>query len=137
LIMTICTLCANAQDIAMSTFPASNRPFYTLEDHTGTTDKHHKQSALSTAGTCIMLGGVVVTILGVIEVKNGTTTDGPFTITNQNQINAGHMAEFAGAGIFVGGLIMVLASGDHKHSQHSKVTLATPKGNQLGITYNF
>ncbi len=84
-----------------------------------------------------MLGGAVIVIGGIIEVKNGTKTDGPFTFVNQSQIDNGHAVEIIGGGLFTAGLTMIIVDAVNRHHEGGKVSMVAPRNNQMGIAYNF
>jgi len=136
-LITICSIHSYAQEIAAATPPVNAHPFYTLAGNTTTAGKSHMQTTLGTVGTWTMLGGAVIVIGGIIEVKNGTKTDGPFTFVNQSQINAGHAVEIFGGGLFIAGLTMIIINSANQHHQGSKVSIIAPKSNEMGFAYNF
>ncbi len=135
--ITICSIHGYAQDIAAATPPVNAHPFYTLTGNTTTAGKSHMQTTLGTVGTWTMLGGAVIVIGGIIEVKNGTKTDGPFTFVNQSQIDNGHAVEIIGGGLFTAGLTMIIVDAVNRHHQGGKVSVVAPKNNEIGFAYNF
>ena len=137
LLITTCSIHCFAQDIAAATPPVNAHPFYTLAGNTTTAGRPHMQTTLGTVGTWTMLGGAVIVIGGIIEVKNGTKTDGPFTFVNQSQINNGHVVEIIGGGLFTAGLTMIIVDAVNRHHGGSKVSIIAPKRNEMGVAYNF
>jgi hypothetical protein len=137
LLITTCSIHCFAQDIAAAPPPVNAHPFYTLAGNTTTAGRPHMQTTLGTVGTWTMLGGAVIVIGGIIEVKNGTKTDGPFTFVNQSQINAGHAVEIFGGGLFIAGLTMIIINSANQHHQGGKVSIVAPKNNEMGFAYNF
>ena len=139
LLITTCSIHCFAQDIAAATPPVivNAHPFYTLASNTTIAGKSHTQTTLGTVGTWTMLGGAAITVAGVIEVKNGTKTDGPFTFVNQSQINSGHAVEIIGGGLFTAGLTMIIVDAVNRHHQGSKVSIVAPRRNEMVFAYNF
>ncbi len=125
-----------AQDIALVT-PRNDAPAFKFET-TAPDGAKHRQSALGSAGTYCMLGGVVAVVGGYIVVKSATKTYGPFTITDQSKVNTGRDIEIAGGVIFTAGLIMVIVNAtDHPAKRESALHIIAPKSNELGIAYDF
>lgn len=133
---SICIVHCFAQVIAMAP-TRMVKPAFKFETITGEGVKH-RQSALGSAGTYCMLGGVVAGIAGYIEVKGATKTDGPFTITDESKVNTGRDIEIAGGAVFTAGLIMVIINAVDNHSKReTAIHIIAPKSNELGIAYKF
>ena len=97
----------------------------------------HRQSALGTAGTWTMLGGVVVAVVGYAEVKSATKTFGPFVAVDESKVNAGHAIEILGGGLFTAGLTMIIIDAVYRHSHGDRLGIIAPKNNEIGVAYKF